>query len=170
MVPNEGDSPPDTKDWWADTLDLPSIEEESSGKYNEIVETGGPGQLNGDERHGQSDATTPPGNLPPNEPPSGGDNQGSGGGGDMSNLERRVQGLESGMSEVRNKLDGMGNTLSRMEERISHMATDANVQCVRADVESVRTEVQRMENQVIRWIVGTLIGLGLFSIGLVNYF
>lgn len=74
-------------------------------------------------------------------------------------MEERVEKLEEFAADTRDRL-------SRIESRLDQMATKADLA---EKVGELKTEIQRSVNEMIRWMVGTAIGLGVAAITVITF-
>ena len=63
--------------------------------------------------------------------------------------------MEARVARLENKLDNIENRLTRIETKIDHMAT--------------KTELADMKADLVKWIVGTAIGLGTAAITVMTF-
>ena len=75
---------------------------------------------------------------------------GSGCGGDVEDILRRLGNVETDVSEVRSQV-------SAILAVIPHLATKADVADVRAAVGQVKADVAAVETAIIKWIVATVL-------------
>ena len=85
--------------------------------------------------------------APPVDPP--------GGGGDNGGMEARVMKLEDFAQDTRDRL-------TRIETRLDNTAT-------KADVAELRAEISDTKADLVKWIVGTAIGLGVAGITVMTF-
>lgn len=74
-------------------------------------------------------------------------------------MEDRIEKLEAFAADTRDRL-------ARIESRLDQMATKADLA---EKVGELKTEIQRSVNEMIRWMVGTAIGLGVAAITVITF-
>ncbi|WP_432377583.1 hypothetical protein [Duganella sp. P38] len=74
-------------------------------------------------------------------------------------MEDRFEKLEAFAADTRDRL-------ARIESRLDQMATKADLA---EKVGELKTEIQRSVNEMIRWMVGTAIGLGVAAITVITF-
>lgn len=78
-----------------------------------------------------------------------------GGGGDDGDMEARVAKLEDFAKDTSEKLVGIGERLVRIETRMEAFATKA--------------DLHDMTSQMIKWVVGAAVGLGIAGITVMTF-
>lgn len=74
-------------------------------------------------------------------------------------MEERIVKLEEFAADTKDRL-------VRIESRLDQMATKADLA---EKVGELKTEIQRSVNEMIRWMVGTAIGLGVTAITVITF-
>lgn len=74
-------------------------------------------------------------------------------------MEERIVKLEEFAADTKDRL-------VRIESRLDQMATKADLA---EKVGELKTEIQRSVNEMIRWMVGTAIGLGVAAITVITF-
>lgn len=95
---------------------------------------------------------------------------------DGMELNQRVANLETGVTEVKARLDGMDKRLDGIdkrldgvEQRLAGVETSVKVIESKLDTFATKADLHEMSSSMIKWMVGTAVGLGAAAITVMTF-
>lgn len=88
---------------------------------------------------------------------------------DGMELNQRVANLETGVTEVKARLDGIDKRLDGVEQRLAGVETSVKVIESKLDTFATKADLHEMSSSMIKWMVGTAVGLGAAAITVMTF-